>query len=216
MAENQDREDDDKRKKKKTVWDRFLEVLQWVAILLGWQKFSMQDIAGARTGTQPGAIQIGDKQMPYWVLKIIARFSKEDEERETVLLHDTNVERDWQEKYFSFRKHLEDEGYDTTEWRLMLIRISRNKDSVSKNILSQIVDADGDISKQMKIAKDNHLLERLGFFVGIGMWFFDHKPIANLLALPIFLLLTLSLASFLYWGLVIVYYFLYGFLLILS
>jgi hypothetical protein len=214
MVENQ--QDDEKKKKKKTMWDRFLEGLQWIAIILGWQRFSMQDIANARPGTQTGTVQVGDKQMSFWVLKIAARFSKEDEERETVLAQDTDSARDWQKKYFNFRDYLEENGWDTTELRLMLIRISRNKDTAAKNIVIQIVYADGNLDEQMSIAKDNHLLEELGFLISVGMWFFDHKIIANLLALPILLLLIINMLCTVFLGLAIVYFFFYGIFLIFS
>lgn len=205
-----------KTAKKKTLKEWFFEALQWIAIIVGWQRFSPQDIASARSGAG-GTVQVGDKQMPYWLLKIVARFSKEDEERETVLVHDANFTRNWQKKYFNFRDHLENNGWDSTECRLMLIRISRNKDTTAtaaKNIISQIVDADGNLDEQMSIAKDNHLLEKLGFFIGVGMWFFDNKIIAQLLLLPILILSLISLVCFVCLGLAIVYFFLYGIFLI--
>jgi hypothetical protein len=208
--------DEEKKEKKKTMKDRFFEVLQWLAIILGWQRFSLQELAATKATGQPGTVQIGDKQMPMWMLSIVARVSKEDEEQETVILHSTNLSRNWQKKYFEFRDVLEKHGYDTTKLRLMLIRIYKNKDAVGKNIIEQIVQADGDLSEQMSIAKDNYLLERLGFLIGIGIWFHDHKIIANLMALPIFLLLTINALCFLYWGITIVYFFLYGIFLVIS
>jgi hypothetical protein len=215
-AARSDARDEEKREKKKTMKDRIFEILQWVAIFFGWQHFSLQDIAASTAGGKAGTVKIGEKPMPTWLLSIIARVSKEDEEQETVLVHDTNLARDWQKKYFAFRDLLEELGYDTTKLRLMLIRLYKNKDATGKNIVEQIVQADGDLEEQMSIAKDNYLLERLGFFIGIAIWFYDRKIIANLLALPIFLLLAINALCFLYWGAMIVYFLLYEIFLAIS
>jgi hypothetical protein len=97
-----------------------------------------------------------------------------------------------------------------------LIRLYKNRDAVGKNVVEQIVQADGNLEEQMDIAEDNYLLERLGFFIGIAIWFYDHKILANLLALPIFLLLAINALCFLYWGVTIVYFLLYGIFLAIS